>query len=129
MLTRIEMKMLDRIYSTCCKFFTVPFTWRNRKVSMKHKKWRLHNTITWFLLLTTFGVKVRSVFFALENQDIDGSILQALFAIASGSQILFKLNIWIYEEELIRIIQQVFYINSCWGKYCSVTVTGRAQHI
>ena len=118
MLTEIEMKVINLIYSLSCKSFTIPFSWSNGSISLKQNQNIVYNFITWVLLILSLALKVFMVF---QKNNINEVILNGLFLIVIVGNIIFQLTICLYQTELVQLINQTLLMNSCWGTYCIYT--------
>ena len=123
MLTKIEMKVLDLIYSIVCKSFTVPFQWNNGSISLKQYL-NVWNYILWLLLMSSLVLKLYMMF---QTKHINELILSTIFVLSISGTIVFQLSIWLYQTELVQLINQIFHMNSCWGKNKIVTLLSIPQ--
>jgi len=121
MLTINEKIYFSRILQFCCKYLalSVPFTWNNERLDLKLKQGvlsRLYNILIWSTIFLALGFKITKVKGMLEKRDFRGLILTWIFLVKDSSHFFLKLNISMYRVELVRLINQVFRINSCWGE-------------
>ena len=116
MLTQVEMKVLDLVYSFSSKSPTIPFCWENGTISLKSNQKVVYGYIVWLLLLSSLALKTSMLFL---NKDINSFILSGIIFLACVSNVIFQLTIWLYKIELVGLINQLLYMNSCWGQ-CKV---------
>ena len=117
MLSELELKTLDSMLRTSCKFSTVPYVWNNGILSLKPNQHRISNWIIWLLLVSTTIYKILHVPSLVRNSSLIGSIFQSNSVIGILTNVTFKLNIAIYKTELAELVNQTLYINSVWGKF------------
>ena len=117
MLTELEMKILDRVYSLCCKLFTFPFTWENGKLSMKLIQNSIWNSLVQLLVLSTSILKLIYLLAPVHDSknDINGLILHGIFFICAVANAIYKLNFWFYGLEMVQLVNEFLLINSVWG--------------
>ena len=114
MLTRVDLIVFNCIYVTYSKFFTAtPFTWKNGRMTMETN--RAYNYTTWVLFLLALAYKYKQLFTLIETRDFNGLVIHGVFVVALSANIVLKLNIWLYNTELTRLITVVMRINSSWG--------------
>jgi len=124
MLTPLENVIFDRMLIFCCNYFgiSVPFSWENRRIYLKIKlsNWnRLYNFIIWFSVILTLSFRIAKCqeFLAGRNRrEYLGLILVGCYFLQDFAHLIMKLNILKYQNEFIWLINQVQYVNSCWGK-------------
>ena len=114
MLTQIEFKVLDLVYTLICKSFTAPFCWENGSMVVKQNQNVIYNYILWFLLLSSFVLKT---LFIYQNNSINDLILNGIFFLVIVTNIIFQLTVWLYQTELVQFINEILHINSCWGQF------------
>ena len=117
MLTELEMKTLDGVYSLCCKSFTFPFTWENGKMSVKSIQHSFWNSLVQLLVLSTSILKVTQLFAPVGDNkyDINGLILHGILSICSGAAVIYEFNILLHGAELVQLINELLNVNSIWG--------------
>lgn len=125
MLTQLERKLLTLICRISGKTFTIPFHYlENGRISLKPIQNNLQSSVTWLLLITSLILKTYSI---VQDQDISNLILSTIFWLPSATVVTLQLNLWLYRDELVRLTNQISYINSFWGQsfhysaYISIT--------
>ena len=116
MLTQFEMELLNWIYIVTCKSFTVPFHWNKGYISIKKKPRQLFNFIAWIILLSTLTFKLSQFSNIIRDQDVNGGILHSISTLAVAANIILRLNIWVFKEDLVILINHTLLLNSSWGK-------------
>ena len=114
MLTQVEMKVLKLAYSFSCKSLTIPFCWKNDRISLKKNNNILCNYVMWFLLLPFLVVKTCILF---QKNDINELINNGIFVLYIVANIANQLTVQLYKNELVQLVNGTLEINSCWGKY------------
>ena len=122
MLTKIETQVLFWIYTVCCKFLTIPYTWKGGRMMLKlNGNPKFYSYCTWILLVAMIIFNFVQLQVFIDEKDINASILQGSFVISYLGFVMCKLNVWLYSSELVLFINQVLYMNSFWGKYSNIT--------
>ena len=119
MLTLFETKILNCAYNALSKSGILPFAWNGSKIPLKLKRSKyltLWNIVTSLLLLVVIFFRSKLFRLVIENKDIHGSILNGTLLIVDAAHVVFKLNVHLYDVELVDIISKVFHVNSSWGK-------------
>jgi len=96
--------------------FTIPLKWENGDMQLKPNCYSFLNTIVWLVVFTKLGFQVVQLILTNEVVGINGKILQGIFILGSVGTIVFKATPTKYKVEMVRVINQVAYINSVWGK-------------
>ena len=116
MLSELELKTLDFILRTSCKFSRAPYVWNNGILSLKPNQHRVSNWIIWLLLLSTIIYKTIQLPSLVRNSNITGSVFQSFCLFVIFAHATFKLNIAMYKAELAELVNQTLYMNSISGK-------------
>jgi len=111
MLTRLETKTAFRIYNICCKSFSVPFEFKNGRLIKSNS-----SRLVLIKVLLTLGFRIYQIQFKTWKEDLNASIFRGLFLIVTVAHLVLKLNIWVYQDELPELINQVVQLNDRWGK-------------
>jgi hypothetical protein len=118
MLTDYELKILNWIYQYCCKSFTVPFAWKNKKLILKTKTHTILKNFMFMLSILTPGfMLLRSRALFNNKTDVNSVFLFAILFIFNSTVVVYKLSIWLFREKLVRLINGVISMNSAWGKF------------
>ena len=120
MFTILEMKIFGWMYNLYSKYFLMPFTWEDGRMTMKSTQHPVWNFLEGFLLLSTFILKLIQLISPLGNhinssKDINGLIIHGILIVALAAALLGKLNLWIHSEELVKLVNQLLSVNSDWG--------------
>ena len=116
MLTQFEVKLLNLICRISGKSLTIPFYYlENGRLFLKPIQNNLTTCLTWLLLVTSLGSKTYGII-QNQDQDINNLILSSIFWLPSVTVIILQLNLWLYPDELIRLTNQILYINWFWGQ-------------
>ena len=119
MITQLESKILGWAYSAISRSGVLPFAW-NGTLNIKRSLFlTLWNIITSLLLLVVIFFRSKLFRLVIAKNDIHGSILNGTLVIIHVAHVVFKLNVFLYDVDLVDIINKVFYINSAWGKNSS----------
>ena len=119
MLTKLETRILSRIYSLSSKYGKLPFTWKAGEIAVKPNQSTsesIWNGITDVLLLSIVIFQIKQIRVMFENGDINGLVLPATLMVCHLSHLAYKLNMRLYKDELVQMIHQVLQMNSKWGK-------------
>ena len=114
MLTQVEMKALNLVYSFCCQSSTITFCWESGSLSLKENQNILYKYGIWFLLLPCLVLKTCMLF---QKVDINEFILNGLFFITIVGNVVFQLTILLYRTQLVQLVNQILQMNLCWGKH------------
>ena len=116
MLTENEMKISILVWKYCCRTLTIPFVWKDGKMTLKENQHVWYNSAAVTTELLIFGCKLIALSAAVENKDVNGFILQGIFALMSIGHVLIRVNSSRYRVEMVELTNQVLYCNSAWGK-------------
>ena len=117
MLTERERRHLTLVLRACCKSYLLPFSWENDKMSLEvNRNIIMCNSILWILLISTTIFQVLQIPTSSRNKDINGLILHGVVLLYSLTNVFYKMIIWLFKAELVQLMNQVFHINSSWGK-------------
>ena len=120
MLTQVEMQVLNLVYRFCCQSGTIPFCWKNGRISLKENQNILYKYGMWLLLLPCLVVKICMLF---QKQDINDLLLNGLFFLDVVGNITFQLTVQLYQKEFVQLINQTLHMNLCWGKHKTVAIS------
>ena len=116
MLTQIEIGKFNLIYTTCCKFYTIPISWNNRRMSLNANpsivRW---NYIAWLLLIANLIFEIKQFPALIWENNVNGVILHGAVVVGHVGYGFLKLNILLFKDEIVQLNNQVLEINSCWG--------------
>ena len=117
MLTEIEMKMLDWVFYNCCRTVTIPFKWNRNRMSVNVTPINviIGNYVSWFILLPLLIFEAFQILSLANSRDINGIILNGTLVLSHAANLLFKLNIWCFKEQMVQFINGILEINSSWG--------------
>ena len=119
MLTETEMKTLDWMFHHCCRSVTIPFVWnRDRKrmsVSVKPINVFTGNYISWLILLPSLIFEALQMPSLAHSRNFNGIIFHGMVILSHTANLLFKLTIWLFKEEMVQLINGLLEINSSWG--------------
>jgi len=76
----------------------------------------LYNVATWVLMLVVLGCKITGLSATVENNDINGFILQSIFALFTIGNIVLRANAVLYKDKLVELTNQLLHCNWAWGK-------------
>jgi len=116
MLTEFEMKTMDFVYKTVCRYGTVPFIWNNGSM---HLKSRETNPVKFLILALYFLGMIFKGFMLLQIiriRDINSLIVYGIASIGYIAVGIFKLSLGLYKTELVEVISLERSINSSWGE-------------
>ena len=113
MLTQFELKVLDLVYHFNCKIITIPFCWNGDRMALKSKS-RVLYVIT-IRMLVLLGLVLRTSII-IQTNDINGLILGGLMVLSCASDVIFQINICLYQAEFVELTNQILHMNSSWGQ-------------
>jgi len=87
-----------------------------------------YNYLTWFLQLSILSFQLIQIPDLIEKMDINGLVVNGIFLIAAGANSVFKLNLRLYHEQLAELVNQILFVNTCWGKYISTACSKSRSH-
>ena len=118
MLTKTETKVLFGIYTVCCKFYTIPYTWEDGRMILRvNDKTKFFNYFTWILLIPMLVYNVAQLPVLIDKNDINALVLLGIFLMCYLGFAVCKINIWLCSAEMVDVINQTLCVNSTWGKY------------
>ena len=116
MLTYREQRALLWIYTISCKFYTAPFTWKDGRMFVKlSHRFRFWDYFTKILILITLIFQFVDFGIVVKEKNINGSVLSGTILISHLALALFKLNLEMFQSEMVHLLNQLFYMNSAWG--------------
>ena len=116
MITQLERERIVWIYSFLSKFPAIPFTCRSGKFMLKQESdLKYWNYITWILILLVIAFHVSLFPFMLRKENLNMLVQHGSVFLAVLVLLIAKLNIWIYKPEMVKLMNEVFYINKHWG--------------
>jgi len=115
MLTELELRVLDFVYSILSKSPALPINWKNKELSLKTNGSRVFNFSTWILVLPVLGYKLAQLPELIRRKDLNGTILHSFFLIGAMGNAVQSLSIWIYKSDLVYLVNQVLSVNAQWG--------------
>ena len=118
MFTQLEMKILGWMYNLYSKYFLIPFTWENGRMTIKAYQHPLWNFLEGAILLSTCILKLIQLCTPLENSssnDINGLILHGILFLGSVAGLLCKFNLWMHSVEFVKLVNELLLVNSDWG--------------
>jgi len=123
MLTEIETKAQNFIYTVCGNSFTIPFNWNNLegRMSMKYEdknnncKFRIFNVFCWCLVISVFAYKLSRFAELMKNSDVNGGIIHGILMLIASGNIIVRLCISTYSTEMLQLVSQALRCNSEWG--------------
>ena len=121
MLTRLEWAVFNWIYVSSFKFKSfaaTAFNWENGRMTMKIN--RVSYYFSWILLLLSLIYRYKILIKLMETRDFNGLVIHGIFLIAYTADVIYKVNFWLNSTEMIRLINEVLFVNSSWGNSCQV---------
>jgi len=118
MLTQNELKFSIMIWKYACRGFVIGFIWSDAdggKLVVKKNQHRGWNMFLWVLILTVLACRGLMLSITLGNQDVNGSILQAVYLLNIAGNVLIRSNLVLYKTEMMDLANQLLYSNSVWG--------------
>jgi len=117
MLTNQEQRILKYVYSTGCRLFTVPITFKNGRMFVKTSPTSFHfNNITWLFLMITGSYRLWKLPTTIQKKNVFGCILNVAMLLVCAVQGVYKLNIWTHKVGMAKLINETLEMNSAWGK-------------
>jgi len=116
MLTLLDLKAFECFYTLCSKFALIPMVWKNGKLVHKRKQNHIYYWFLFLILLFELILRMKHLSVLMHRRDIDGCILQIIFGVKLACHLLFRMSIWLFSAEFIRLTNQCLEINSRWGK-------------
>jgi len=119
MFTQREKNTINLVYSsTSCKYLGLPLRWESGKMSLKFNfPSRLCHKIKCIILLLIIIIRLKQIPMLIQKRDINANIFQIIFIGRYFFHWIFRTNTWIFQVELVQLINQSLNINSSWGKY------------
>ena len=117
MLTELETKILEWIYSNFCKLFLLPFTWKHGKFAMKLNQYQRWNFLVQLLTFSTTVLKLILLYAPVDKnkENMNSFILHGIFILGSATAVICNINLWLYGSRFVKFINELLRINSVWG--------------
>ena len=116
MLTHNEKRALTYLYTISCKFYTIPFIWKDGKMFLKlSQRIKFWNYFSRTLLLISLIFHFMQFVEVIREKNINGSVLRGTALLSYLTLTVFKLNVEMFKSEIIHLLNQLFHINSAWG--------------
>ena len=80
------------------------------------------NYISWLILLPSLIFEVLQIPSLAHNRDVNGIILNGILVMLHLANLLFKLTIWLYKDQMVQLINGILEINSSWGTHYTYMV-------
>jgi len=117
MLSEIDKRVLNGIYSVIgSKYISSPITWNNSRMSQKSNYGRRHSFMFAVIIFCEFTLRLKQLLFTISEKDIIGSIIQSIYTARPVLHLIFRLNIWIFKTNFIRLVNQTLAVDSIWSK-------------
>ena len=118
MLTKLESRISDLIYSAAGQFVYMPFGWNHDKMFPKpiSRQKRVYNLLMCSIVLTLATSRARSLSGLVRKRNINSSIFETIFVARYIFHFIFRINIWIFQQELVQLINHSIAVNRVWGK-------------
>ena len=116
MLTDLEIKTFDFIYSGMCnRFSLIPMSWENGRLRLKSKRNIVSYGILCSIILFQFIFRLKQISMRVHRREIEAALPQILCAIRCYYHIVICINFCIFPAEFVRATNQCLEINAKWG--------------
>jgi len=116
MLTDLELKVMDWVYRWSCKYFTIPLSWQNGRITLKFNHWVLSNCFMFILPISTLSFMLFQYSALMDKKDVNASMMYGVLLIYYISLLSYKLCTWIFRKQIVRLINETLLVNTVWGK-------------
>jgi hypothetical protein len=119
MLSETEFKTIDQVYRVMCKSLVLPFCWKNGKLGLKPRRKIsvLYNHVIWLLILVTAYVRLAQIPATAAKNDVNDFLLHGFCILHSLTTMTLRGNVWLHNEEMVQLFNQLLHVNSIWGKW------------
>jgi len=110
------------------KYMIFPmFNWNNMKLSVRTNSGYVSNWIILLIILVELSNCINHITVLYYKKDVNSAILHITFLERFSCHFFIRLNMWIYRNELVRLINQTSTIIEEWGnnvfgviQYCTL---------
>ena len=116
MITQLENNVLHWVYSTTSsRILRYPLHWENGRIFPNPNYGRLQTAVFACIILFQIPFSIMQLPSRIDRGNVNASILQVIYTLKHVGHFIVRMDIWIFQSELIQVINQSLDINSIWG--------------